>query len=103
MPSPLHVHPLSRRDSEDLDFAADGGSRKVEGAEDEPKFDINPGELTFEEGTLVKPLSCRSSRNLTALVPPDTAGGIGRHLGIFDCTMIMYGFFLFYTIISPRN
>jgi solute carrier family 7 (L-type amino acid transporter), member 9/15 len=30
---------------------------------------LHPGELTFEE---------------------DTAGGMGRHLGVFSCTMLMF-------------
>jgi hypothetical protein len=48
----------SKRDSKDPDVAADGGSQK---ADNEPDFDvINSGELTFEEGMLVKPLSCCS-------------------------------------------
>jgi hypothetical protein len=47
----------SKRDSKDPDVAADCGSQKVE-VDNEPDFDvINPGELTFEEGMLVKPLS----------------------------------------------
>ncbi|KAN0135782.1 high-affinity methionine permease [Lactarius tabidus] len=72
MSSLLHLHPPSRRDSKDpqADAGADKGSQKVEVVNDEPDVDINAGELTFEE---------------------DTAGGIGRHLGIFDCTMIIVG------------
>jgi hypothetical protein len=57
MLSLLHLYSPSKRDSKDPDVAADGGSQKAEGVDDEPDFDINPGELTFEEGTLVKPLS----------------------------------------------
>jgi hypothetical protein len=62
MPSLLHLHPPSRRDSKDPDVGADKGSQKAEVVNDEPDVDINAGELTFEEGTFVKPLSCCSSR-----------------------------------------
>ncbi|KAF8266355.1 amino acid transporter [Lactarius quietus] len=75
MSSLIPLHPPSRRDSKDPDVAANGISQKVEDARvsvdgDEPDFNISPGELTFEE---------------------DTAGGMGRHLGIFDCTMLIVG------------
>lgn len=63
----LHLHSLSRRDSKDpvaaTDVATDRGSQNVEKrvsvaeVDDEPDFDINPGELTFEEGMLLKFLS----------------------------------------------
>src|ERR1700761_4871904 len=62
--SPLfHLHSLSRRDSKDPDVATDRGSQNVEDrvsvavVDDEPNFDINPGELAFEGGTLFKFLS----------------------------------------------
>ncbi|KAH9038786.1 amino acid transporter [Lactarius pseudohatsudake] len=82
------LHHLSRQGSRDPGVSLEvgnGGSQKVQDARvlveevkkevddtsnDKPDSDINPGELTFEE---------------------DTAGGIGRHLGIFDCTMIIVG------------
>jgi len=73
----LHLHSLSGRDSKVPDVSANQGSEKVEDArvsaaetDDGTYSDINPGELTFEE---------------------DTAGGSGRYLGIFDCTMIIVG------------
>ncbi|KAH9937963.1 amino acid transporter [Amylocystis lapponica] len=44
----------------------------VKGDDDIPihEDDLNPGELTFEE---------------------DTAGGMGRHLGVFSCTLLIIG------------
>ena len=54
MPSQLHLHPPSRRDSKDRDVRADDGSQKVEVVDDEPDLHINRGELTFEEGTFMK-------------------------------------------------
>ncbi|KAH8989891.1 amino acid transporter [Lactarius hatsudake] len=83
-----HLYSRSRQGSRDLGVSLEvgnAGSQKVQDArvlveevkeevddtsDDKPDSDINPGELTFEE---------------------DTAGGIGRHLGIFDCTMIIVG------------
>lgn len=46
--------------------------------------DINPGELTFEEGQPL-PQSCQETRLTCDL---DTAGGMGRHMGVFSCTML---------------
>ncbi len=69
MPSLLHFHSRFRQGSRDPDVAVSGGSQKVEDArvsvekvsvekvDDEPDSDINPGELTFDEGTLLKFLS----------------------------------------------
>ena len=63
MSSHLHLDSLSGRNSKDPDdIAANLGSEKVEDAhvsaaeiDDEPyDSDINPGELTFEEGKLLK-------------------------------------------------
>src|SRR5579863_6043089 len=54
----------------------------------DPDFasDINPGELTFEEGqSLQQP---RQEIRLTCV--SDTAGGMGRHMGVFSCTMLKY-------------
>jgi hypothetical protein len=48
--------------------------------------DINPGELTFEEGQSL-PQSCQET-SLTCDL--DTAGGMGRHMGVFSCTMLKY-------------
>lgn len=46
---------------------------------------LNPGELTFEEGTSrERPDYCRIPN-----VGLDTAGGLGRHLGVFSCTLLM--------------
>lgn len=59
MPSQLQLHPPSRRDSKDPDVRVDEGSQKVEVVNDELDLHINPGELTFEEGTFVK--SCCDS------------------------------------------
>ena len=55
----LRLHSLSRRDYKDPDVATDRGSQNVEDrisvaeVDDELYFDINPGELTFKEGTLL--------------------------------------------------
>ncbi|KAH9012555.1 amino acid transporter [Lactarius hengduanensis] len=83
-----HLYSRSRQGSRDPGVSLEvgnAGSQKVQDArvlveevkeevddtsDDKPDSDIKPGELTFEE---------------------DTAGGIGRHLGIFDCTMIIVG------------
>jgi hypothetical protein len=48
--------------------------------------DINPGELTFEEGAQT---TCQFRRN-SLIYTVDTAGGMGRHLGTFSCTMLMW-------------
>ena len=70
MSSHLHLDSLSGRDSKVLDVAANRGSEKVKDAhvlaaeiDDEPYSDINPGELTFEEGKLLI-LKCAASENL---------------------------------------
>ena len=71
MSSHVHLHSLSGRDSKALDdVAANRGSEKVEGAhvstaeiDDESYSDINPGELTFEEGKLLI-LKWAASENL---------------------------------------
>lgn len=77
MSSLRHFYSRSRKASSDPGVATHGGSPKIEsthvlvdGVDNQPDSDVNPGELTFEE---------------------DTAGGIGRHLGIFDCTMLIVG------------
>jgi hypothetical protein len=61
MSSLLHIYSRSRQGSRNPDVSANGGSKKVEDARvlveeayDEPDSDINPGELTFEEGTLLE-------------------------------------------------
>jgi hypothetical protein len=70
MSSHLHLDSLSGGDSKvPDDVAANLGSEKVEDArvsaaeiDDEPYSDINPGELTFEEGKLFKfPLFLKSA------------------------------------------
>ena len=58
MPSLFRLHSPSRKGSKDPDVVANEDSQKVEVFDDEPVLDINPGELTFEEGTFAKPLSC---------------------------------------------
>ncbi|KAI9431494.1 amino acid transporter [Lactarius indigo] len=78
MSSLLHLYSRSRtRDPGVAPEVGNAESQKVQDApvltkevNNESHSDINPGELTFEE---------------------DTAGGSGRHLGIFDCTMINVG------------
>ncbi len=46
--------------------------------------DMNPGGLTFEEGLSLQ--LCLQGSSLTCEL--DTAGGMGRHLGVFSCTML---------------
>jgi hypothetical protein len=48
--------------------------------------DINPGGLTFEEGQLSE--KTWEENHLICVL--DTAGGMGRHLGVFSCTMLKY-------------
>ena len=48
--------------------------------------DLAPGELTYNEGTC----SAWSSFELMNVSRIATAGGMGRHLGVFTCTMLMY-------------
>ena len=64
MSSLFHIYSRSRQGSKDPNVSANGGSQKVEDARvsveeayDEPDSDINPGELTFKEGTFLKFLS----------------------------------------------
>ncbi|KAH9895844.1 amino acid transporter [Cubamyces lactineus] len=76
--SPEHEDP--KTELEDLDVKRLPPSEKEFGTEKElisnevtvviEEDELNPGELSFEE---------------------DTAGGMGRHLGIFSCTMIIVG------------
>lgn len=42
-------------------------------------------ELTFEEGAGEKTIDIATTDSL-----PDVAGGMGRQLGVFSCTMLMY-------------
>ena len=59
MASLFHLSSHSRKGSKDSDVSANGGSQKSEDARVsvEDVYDITPGELTFEEGTLLKFLS----------------------------------------------
>lgn len=63
MSSPLHIYSRSKKGSKDSDVLVNGGSQNEdvrassEEAHDGPDSDINPGELTFEEGTLLRFLS----------------------------------------------
>ena len=59
MASLFHLSSHSRKGSKDPDVSANGGSQKSEDARVsvEDVYDITPGELTFEEGTLLKFLS----------------------------------------------
>ena len=45
----------------------------------------NAGELTFEEGAGKHCCCLYESFSMI-----DVAGGMGRHLGVFSCTMLMY-------------
>jgi hypothetical protein len=49
--------------------------------------EVKTKELAFEEGGEEK--SNDTSENLTDSLA-DVAGGMGRHLGVFSCTMLMY-------------
>lgn len=51
---------------------------------------INPGGLTFEEGKSYLTVFSVNQRFADKMSIPDTAGGMGRHLGVFSCTMLMY-------------
>jgi hypothetical protein len=55
---------------------------------------VNPGGLTFEEGKSCSTTFSASQRFADKMLIPDTAGGTGRHLGVFSCTMLMYAPFL---------
>jgi hypothetical protein len=58
----------------------------VAGLDPDIVSDINPGELTFEEGqSLSQP--CQETHLTCDL---DSAGGMGRHMGVFSCTMLKY-------------
>ncbi|KAI0685727.1 amino acid transporter [Cytidiella melzeri] len=57
-----HVSPVDEKENFEVDSV-----QEVTTAMDP---DLNPGELTFEE---------------------DTAGGLGRHLGVFSCTLLIVG------------
>lgn len=47
---------------------------------------LNPGELTFEEGTHIHCTDrCVTGTDLGV---SDSAGGLGRHLGVFSCTLL---------------
>ncbi|KAG1823761.1 amino acid transporter [Suillus subaureus] len=65
---------LSKQQKEDQDDRASESqpSEKDQRTQKEPNndVDLNPGELTFEE---------------------DTAGGLGRHLGVTSCTLLIVG------------
>ncbi len=51
---------------------------------------VNPGGLTFEEGGSCLTVFSASQRFADKMLILDTAGGMGRHLGVFSCTMLMY-------------
>jgi hypothetical protein len=53
--------------------------------------EVKTKELAFEEGGEEK--STDNAENLTDSLA-DVAGGMGRHLGVFSCTMLMYVFIL---------
>ncbi|KAF8469286.1 amino acid transporter [Russula ochroleuca] len=75
MSSPLHT---SGHSNEPTGVEYSHGEKEVAfavemvdaGSDSDITSDVNPGELTFEE---------------------DTAGGMGRHLGVFSCTMLNIG------------
>jgi hypothetical protein len=51
---------------------------------------VNPGGLTFEDGKSCLTVLSASQRSANKMLILDTAGGMGRHLGVFSCTMLMY-------------
>ncbi len=53
---------------------------------------LNPGTLSFEEGMHILFNSRKSSVQIYSFLTKDVAGGMGRHLGVFSCTMLMYAF-----------
>ena len=87
-----HVSPV--HEEKDIVFATEAVV-----AELDPDIvsDINPGELTFEEGQSLS-RSCQETRLTCEL---DTAGGMGRHMGVFSCTMLKYAV-LYFLSIYPR-
>jgi len=48
---------------------------------------MNPEELTFEEGPVALPLQA----NRWSDTLQDTAGGMGRYLGVTSCTLLIVG------------
>ena len=73
------------RDSEEKDKASlkeePGDAEVIEEA-----LLVSPGELTLEEGEHL----ARGSLYTTWIIYcVDAAGGLGRHLGVFSCTMLM--------------
>ena len=50
--------------------------------------ELNPGGLSLEEGVYFI-RTFRVQRDDVQLVRADAAGGMGRHLGVFSCTLLM--------------
>jgi hypothetical protein len=51
--------------------------------------EVKAGELTVEEGASGEAKTIDTAEILTDSLA-DAAGGMGRHLGVFSCTMLMY-------------
>ena len=87
---------VHRENDKDLGHSAE---IVVAGQDSDPTSNVHPGELTFEEGTSRGPVFSAIHCFTDKLLMPDTAGGDGRHLGVFSCTMLMYApsSFSFYT------
>ncbi|KAJ7439224.1 amino acid transporter [Mycena latifolia] len=69
---------------------ADTSSVKSGAGDDSSVYVVGPGgELTFEEGRHLSPLPfiLLAHRRF----PQDVQGGMGRHLGVFSCTMLIVG------------
>jgi hypothetical protein len=54
--------------------------------------EVKTRELSFEEGAEKKSIDIATKYCYENLTDPlaDVAGGMGRHLGVFSCTMLMY-------------
>ena len=55
-----------------------------------PAVEVGPGGLSFEESALVHLIVGHLRLGLTT-VCLDTAGGLGRHLGVTSCTLLIVG------------
>ena len=56
-----------------------------------PDTDVGPGGLSFEEGASAVSFVAYFVRGSILMTCVDTAGGLGRHLGVTSCTLIIVG------------
>lgn len=69
--------------SQDNKSVSSGGGKGT--AEVEESEATSPGALSLEEGAAL----VASLAMLMLIMSVDAAGGLGRHLGVFSCTMLM--------------